>query len=106
MNHLKLVNLIPVMELKQAKHYNYCVVFLLLCSYYVTDIIKKLELHILLVIILFKIEFGHELMYPENFSYWYIAMGAQILAPQKRNIPFSKIIYPITQAMIFLINPK
>ena len=34
-------------------------VFLLLCSCYVTDLIKKLELHLLVVIILFKIEFGH-----------------------------------------------
>ena len=33
--------------------------FSLLCSYYVNDIIKKLELHLLVVIILFKTEFGH-----------------------------------------------
>ena len=34
------------------------VVFSLLCSYYVSDI-KKLELHLLVVIILFKMEFRH-----------------------------------------------
>ena len=37
---------------------NNFVVFPLLCSYYVNDI-KKLELHLLVVIILFKMEFGH-----------------------------------------------
>ena len=49
---------IMIMESKQATNYNYFVVFVLSCSYYVTDIIK-LELCLLVVIILFKIEFGH-----------------------------------------------
>ena len=40
-----------IMEPKQAIHYNYFDVFLL-CSYYVIDMIKKLEL-------CFKIGFGH-----------------------------------------------
>ena len=35
---------IMVMGPKQAVRYNYFVVFWLLCSYYVTDVIKKLEL--------------------------------------------------------------
>ena len=48
-----------IMEPKQATHYNCFVVFSLLCSYYVTNIIKKLELRLLVVIILFKIEFGY-----------------------------------------------
>ena len=48
-----------IMEPKPATDYIYFVVFWLLCSYYFTDMIKKLELHLLLVIILFKIEFGH-----------------------------------------------
>ena len=43
---------------KQATHYNQFI-FLLLCSCYATDMIKKLELLLLVVIILFKIEFGH-----------------------------------------------
>ena len=38
---------------------NNFVVFSLLCSYYVNDIIKKLQFHLLVVIILFKTEFGH-----------------------------------------------
>ena len=39
---------------------NNFVFFSLLCSYYVNDIIKKLELHLLVVTILFKTtEFGH-----------------------------------------------
>ena len=38
---------------------NHFVVFSLLCSYYVNDIIKKLEFHLLIVIILFKTEFEH-----------------------------------------------
>ena len=46
------------MKPKQTAHYNYFV-FSLSCSYYVTDVIKKLELHLLVVIILFEIEFGH-----------------------------------------------
>ena len=33
--------------------------FIILCSYYVIDMIKKLELHLLVDIILVKIEFGH-----------------------------------------------
>ena len=33
-----------VMGPEQAVHYNYFIVFWLLCSYYVTDMIKKLEL--------------------------------------------------------------
>ena len=36
------------------------------------------------------------LMYPEEFPYSYTDMGAQILAPHKRNIPFYTIIFPIT----------
>ena len=48
-----------IMELTQATHYNYFDVFSLLCFYYVIDMIKKLELRLLLVIILFKIEFGN-----------------------------------------------
>ena len=47
-----------IMEPKQATHYNYFVIFLLSCLCYVTDMLKKLELHLLVVIILFKIEFG------------------------------------------------
>ena len=47
------------MEPKQATHCNYVNVFSLLCSYYVIDMIKKLELGLLVVIILFKIEFGY-----------------------------------------------
>ena len=38
-------------NLKQATHYNYFVVCL--CSYYATDLIQELELHLLVVIILF-----------------------------------------------------
>ena len=45
------------MKPKQTAHYNYFV-FSSSCSYYVTDVIKKLELHLLVVIILFEIEFG------------------------------------------------
>ena len=44
---------------KQATHYNYFVVFALLSLCYVTDMIKKQELCLLVVIILFKIEFWH-----------------------------------------------
>ena len=33
--------------------------FIILCSYYVIDMIKKLELHLLVDRILFKIELGH-----------------------------------------------
>ena len=47
-----------IMEPKEATHYYYFVV-LLLCSCFVTDMLKKLELRLLLVIILFNIEFGH-----------------------------------------------
>ena len=47
------------MEPKQATHCNHFNVFSLLCSYYVIDMIKKLELGLLVVIILFKIEFGY-----------------------------------------------
>ena len=48
-----------IMEPKQATNYNYFVVFLLLCLRYVADMIKKLEFCLLVVIILFQIEFGH-----------------------------------------------
>ena len=48
-----------IMEPKQATHYNHFDVFSLLCSHYVIDMIKKLELHLLVDIISFKIEFGH-----------------------------------------------
>ena len=34
-------------------------IFSLLCSHYVADLIKKLELHLMLVSILLKIKFGH-----------------------------------------------
>ena len=34
-------------------------VFSFLCSYYGIDMIKKLELHLLVGMILFKTEFGH-----------------------------------------------
>ena len=47
-----------IMEPKQTTHYNYFVIFSLLCSCHVTDMIKKLELRLLLII-LFKIEFGY-----------------------------------------------
>ena len=47
------------MEFKQTTHYNYFIIFSLSCSCYVADMIKKLELCLLVVIILFKIEFGH-----------------------------------------------
>ena len=50
---------IMILELKQTTHYNYYVIFSLSCSCYVADVIKKLELRLLIVIILFKIEFGH-----------------------------------------------
>ena len=50
---------VMLMEPKQATHCNYFNVFSLLCSYYVIDMIKKLELGLLVVIILFKIEFGY-----------------------------------------------
>ena len=50
---------IMIMEPKQATHYNYFDVFSLLCSHYVIDMIKKLELHLLVDIISLKIEFGH-----------------------------------------------
>ena len=49
---------IMIMELTQATFYNYLVVFSLLCSYYVTNTISKLELRLTVIIILFKIEFG------------------------------------------------
>ena len=48
-----------IMELKQTTHYNYFVIFSLPCLCYYADIIKKLELHLLVGVILFKIEFGH-----------------------------------------------
>ena len=50
---------IMIMEPKQATHYNYFVIFSLLCSCHVTDMLKKLELRLLVVIILFKMKFGH-----------------------------------------------
>ena len=49
---------ITIMEPKQATNYNYFVIFSL-CSCYVTDMLKKLKLRLLVVIILVKIEFGH-----------------------------------------------
>ena len=48
-----------IMGPKQATHYNCFVVFLLLYSCYVTDMIKKLEFRLLVVMILFNIQFGH-----------------------------------------------
>ena len=48
-----------IMEPKQAMLYNYFDVFLLLYSYCVINMIKKLELHLLVDIILFKTEFGY-----------------------------------------------
>ena len=43
----------------ELKHVAIIIIFFsLLCSYYVTDI-KKLELHLLVVIILFMLEFGY-----------------------------------------------
>ena len=49
-----------VMGPEQAAHYNCFVVFLLLCSYYVTDMIKKnWNWYLLVVKVLFKTEFGH-----------------------------------------------
>ena len=48
-----------IMKPKQATHCNNFVVFLLLCSYYVTDMIQKLKLRLLVVVISFKIEFEH-----------------------------------------------
>ena len=39
-----------IMEPKQSAHYNYFVVLSLFCSYSVTFMIKKLELHLLVVI--------------------------------------------------------
>ena len=44
-----------IMEPKQSEHYNYFVVFSLLCSYSVAVMIKKLELHFLVVI---RLNFG------------------------------------------------
>ena len=49
---------IMIMEPKQATHYNYFDAFSLLCLCYVIDMIKKLELRLLVDIILFKMEFG------------------------------------------------
>ena len=46
------------MEPKQAIHDNYFV-FSLLRSCYVTDMIKKLKLYLLVTTVLFKTEFGH-----------------------------------------------
>ena len=40
-------------------HYIYFFIFLLLCSYYVADLIKKLELHLMVVSNLLKTKFGH-----------------------------------------------
>ena len=40
-------------------------------------------------------------MYPEELSYQYTGMGTQILAPQERNIPFSRIIFPIAGYVSF-----
>ena len=34
-------------------------IFLLLCSHYVADLIKALELHLIVISALFKIKFGH-----------------------------------------------
>ena len=48
-----------IMDRKQATHYNYFVHFSLLCLCYNADMIKALELPLLVVIILFKIELGH-----------------------------------------------
>ena len=31
--------------------------------------------------------------YPEQFSYWYTDLGAQILAPEKWNIPFFTLLF-------------
>ena len=58
------------MEPKQATHCNYFDVFSLLCSYYVIDMIKKLELRLLVVTILFKIEFGHADVETACFNLW------------------------------------
>ena len=52
-------DLFHLLILTVGVHCYVLLVFLLLCSCYVTDLIKKLELHLLVVIILFKIEFGH-----------------------------------------------
>ena len=38
------------------------IVFSSLCSYYVNDMIKKLELCLLMILILLKIKFGHSLI--------------------------------------------
>ena len=47
-----------VMGSEQAAHYNYFVVFSL-CSHYVTDMMKNWNWYLLVVKVLFKIEFGH-----------------------------------------------
>ena len=58
-----------IMEPKQTTHYNYFAIFLLLCSYYITEMIQKLEFHLLVVIILWNIEFGHTKINAENSLY-------------------------------------
>ena len=50
---------IMIMEPKQANITIILIFFSVLCSCYVTDMIKKLELCLLVVIIWFNIEFGH-----------------------------------------------
>ena len=51
-------------------------IFLLLCSHYIADLIKKLELHLIIVSVLLEIKFGH----------------AQISVP-KIGLPMSKTVW-------------
>ena len=49
---------IMIMQPKQTTHYNYFDVFSILCSYYVIDIIRKLELRLLVVIFYLRLNLG------------------------------------------------
>ena len=44
-----------IIEPKLAAHYNHFIAFSLLCPYFITDMIKNLELRLLVL----RIEFGH-----------------------------------------------
>ena len=75
-----------VMEPKQATHYNYFVVYLL-CSYYVTDMIKKLELRLLVVIVLFRLNLGSlKLLCPKSVN-----RCRKQLVSTPANVPYERI---------------
>ena len=48
---------IIIKESKKTIHYNLFFIFLLLCSLYVADLIKTLELHLMVVSVLLKVNF-------------------------------------------------